>query len=37
MVLAAGAKGSNDKAVVRKAVVRYLENNEDLELARQAH
>lgn len=30
------AKGSNRSAVVREAIVRYLEDNEDLELARQA-
>jgi RHH-type rel operon transcriptional repressor/antitoxin RelB len=34
--LLARAKGSNRSAVVREAVVRYLEDNEDLELARQA-
>ena len=34
--LLAKAKGSNRSAVVREAVVRYLEDNEDLELARQA-
>lgn len=32
----ARAKGSNRSAVVREAIVRYLEDNEDLELARQA-
>jgi RHH-type rel operon transcriptional repressor/antitoxin RelB len=32
----AKAKGSNRSAVVREAIVRYLEDNEDLELARQA-
>lgn len=34
--LLAKAKGSNRSAIVREAVVRYLEDNEDLELARQA-
>lgn len=34
--LLARAKGSNRSAVMREAVVRYLEDNEDLELARQA-
>lgn len=34
--LLARAKGSNRSAVVREAVVRYLEDNEDLELARRA-
>ena len=34
--LLAKAKGSNRSAVVREAIVRYLEDNEDLELARQA-
>jgi RHH-type rel operon transcriptional repressor/antitoxin RelB len=34
--LLAKARGSNRSAVVREAVVRYLEDNEDLELARQA-
>lgn len=34
--LLAKAKGSNRSAVVREAIVRYLEENEDLELARQA-
>ncbi len=28
--------GSNRSAVVREAIIRYLEDNEDLELARQA-
>jgi len=32
----AKSKGSNRSAVVREAIVRYLEDNEDLELARQA-
>jgi RHH-type rel operon transcriptional repressor/antitoxin RelB len=32
----ARAKGSNRSAVVREAIVRYLEDNEDLELAKQA-
>jgi len=30
------SKGSNRSAVVREAIVRYLEDNEDLELAKQA-
>lgn len=34
--LLAKAKGSNRSAVVREAIVRYLEDNEDHELARQA-
>ncbi|MCM2265924.1 MAG: ribbon-helix-helix protein, CopG family [Desulfuromonadales bacterium] len=34
--LLARAKGSNRSAVVREAIVRYLEDNEDLELARQS-
>ena len=34
--LLAKAKGSNRSAVVREAIVRYLEDNEDLELARRA-
>ncbi len=34
--LLAKSKGSNRSAVVREAIVRYLEDNEDLELARQA-
>jgi RHH-type rel operon transcriptional repressor/antitoxin RelB len=34
--LLAKAKGSNRSAVVREAIVRYLEDNEDLELARQS-
>lgn len=34
--LLARAKGSNRSAIVREAVIRYLEDNEDLELARQA-
>ncbi|MCK5378107.1 MAG: ribbon-helix-helix protein, CopG family [Acidobacteria bacterium] len=29
-------RGSNRSAVVREAIIRYLEDNEDLELARQA-
>ena len=33
--LLAKSKGSNRSAVVREAIVRYLEDNEDLELARQ--
>jgi len=35
--LLAKAKGSNRSAMVREAIVRYLEDNEDLELARQAY
>lgn len=34
--LLAKATGSNRSAVVREAIVRYLEDNEDLELAKQA-
>lgn len=34
--LLARVKGSNRSAVVREAIVRYLEDNEDLEIARQA-
>ena len=34
--LLAKIKGSNRSAVVREAIVRYLEDNEDLELAKQA-
>ena len=34
--LLAKSKGSNRSAVVREAIVRYLEDNEDLELAKQA-
>lgn len=34
--LLAKANKSNRSAVVREAIVRYLEDNEDLELARQA-
>ena len=34
--LLAKVKGSNRSVVVREAIVRYLEDNEDLELARQA-
>lgn len=34
--LLAKARRSNRSAVVREAIVRYLEDNEDLELARQA-
>ncbi len=30
------ARGSNRSAIVREAIVRYLEDNEDLELARLA-
>ena len=29
------SRGSNRSAVVREAIIRYLEDNEDLELARQ--
>ena len=34
--LLAKTRGSNRSAVVREAIVRYLEDNEDLELAKQA-
>jgi RHH-type rel operon transcriptional repressor/antitoxin RelB len=34
--LLAKSTGSNRSAVVREAIIRYLEDNEDLELARQA-
>ncbi len=34
--LLAKASGSNRSAIVREALVRYLEDNEDLELARAA-
>jgi len=34
--LLAAAKGSNRSAVVREAIVRYLEDNEDLALVKQA-
>ena len=34
--LMARVRGSNRSAVVREAVVRYLEDSEDLELARRA-
>ena len=34
--LLAKARGSNRSAVVREAIIRYLEDNEDLELARQS-
>jgi RHH-type rel operon transcriptional repressor/antitoxin RelB len=34
--LLAKTKGSNRSAVVREAIIRYLEDNEDLELAKQA-
>ncbi len=34
--LLAKSKGSNRSAVIREAIVRYLEDNEDLELARHA-
>lgn len=34
--LLAKSKGSNRSAVIREAIVRYLEDNEDLELARQS-
>ena len=36
MLAKAKAKGSNRSSVVREAIIRYLEDNEDLELARQA-
>ena len=34
--LLAKAKGSNRSAVVREAIVRYLEDNEDIELAKRS-
>ena len=34
--LLAKSMGSNRSAVVREAIIRYLEDDEDLELARQA-
>ena len=34
--LLAKARGSNRSAVVREAILQYLEDNEDLELAKQA-
>ena len=34
--LLAKTRGSNRSAVVREAILRYLEDNEDLDLARQA-
>lgn len=34
--LLAKTRGSNRSAVVREAIVRYLEDNEDLQLAKQA-
>ncbi len=34
--LLAKIRGSNRSAVVREAILRYLEDNEDLELAKQA-
>lgn len=34
--LLAKARGSNRSAIVREAIVRYLEDNEDLDLAREA-
>ena len=34
--LLAKTRGSNRSAVVREAIVQYLENNEDLQLAREA-
>lgn len=34
--LLARSRGSNRSAVVREAIIRYLEDNEDLELARHA-
>jgi len=33
--LLAKSKGSNRSAVIREAIIRYLEDNEDLELAKQ--
>ncbi len=35
--LLAKKRGSNRSALVREAILRYLEDNEDLELAKQAH
>ena len=34
--LLAKARGSNRSAIVREAIIRYLEDNEDLELAQKA-
>jgi RHH-type rel operon transcriptional repressor/antitoxin RelB len=34
--LIAKSRGSNRSAVVREAILQYLENNEDLDLAKQA-
>lgn len=34
--LLAKTRGSNRSAVIREAIVRYLEDNEDLQLAKQA-
>jgi len=34
--LLAKLKGSNRSTIIREAIVRYLEDNEDLELAREA-
>lgn len=36
LALLAKKRGSNRSALVREAIVRYLEDNEDMELARQA-
>lgn len=33
--LLAKSKGSNRSSVIREAIIRYLEDNEDLELAKQ--
>ncbi len=35
--LLAKSRGSNRSAVVREAILKYLEDNEDLDLAKQAH
>jgi RHH-type rel operon transcriptional repressor/antitoxin RelB len=35
--LLAKSRGSNRSAVVREAILQYLEDNEDLELAKEAH
>ena len=34
--LLAESRGSNRSAIVREAIIRFLEDNEDLELAKQA-
>jgi len=34
--LLARARGSNRSAVVREAIIQYLENNEDVQLAKEA-